>query len=117
MKLSLGEHFEWLTLWRVKRGGVTREQGGGLVDFGQPLGSFVVQVLTELIDEGLLEVGDTSPQGLAEVRHTDAGRARYAQLCRQQRRKTYSQTELPSRPKRLALCHIAASWTRGCVLL
>lgn len=86
MKLSPGEHFEWLTLRRVKRGGVTQKQGGDLVDFDQPLGSFVVQVLTELIDEGLLEVGETAPQGLAEVRHTDAGRARYSQLCRQQRR-------------------------------
>lgn len=90
MKLNLLEHFEWLTLRRVKRGGVAREQGGELVDFGQPLGSFVVQMLTELIDAGLLEVAEASPQGLAGVRHTDAGRARYARLCRQQRRKTCS---------------------------
>lgn len=90
MKLSLGEHFEWLTLRRVKRGGVAQTLSGSLVDFGQPLGSFVVQMLTELIDEGLLDVGETSAQGLAGVRHTDAGQARYSQLCRQQRRKTGS---------------------------
>jgi hypothetical protein len=88
MKLSPGEHFQWLTLRRVKRGGVSRDQNGSLVDFGQPLGCFVTQVLTELIEQGLLEVGPRSPQGLAGVHHTDAGRARYAQLCRQQRQKT-----------------------------
>jgi len=85
--LSAAEHFEWLALRRVSRGGMTRDQGSGFVDFGQPLGEFLAEVVTELIEQQLLDIGEASPRdGLARVRHTDAGQARYAQLCRKQRR-------------------------------
>ncbi|MCA1676690.1 MAG: hypothetical protein LC799_32475 [Actinobacteria bacterium] len=86
MTLSAAEHFEWLALRRVNRGGMTR-CGTGFVDFGQPLGEFLAEVVGELVEQDLLEVGEVSPRdGLARVWHTDTGQARYAELCRKQHR-------------------------------
>ena len=91
MTLSAAEHFEWLALRRVHRDGVTKDQDGGFVDFGQPLGAFLAEIIAELLDQGLLDVSEPTPwDGRARVRHTEEGASRYSELCRQQRHQTLS---------------------------
>lgn len=86
VKLGPPEHFRWLALRRVNVGGVARCRDGWLHP-AHPLGLLLSEFLEVLLAEGLIEVGDPSPQDdLSRVRLTDTGRARYTQLCRQQRR-------------------------------
>ena len=74
MTLNAAEHFEWFALRRVNRGGMTRS-GTGFVNSGQPLGEFLAEVVAELIEQRLLDVGEVSPRdGLARVQHTTRGR-------------------------------------------
>ena len=86
MKLGAGEHFEWLTMGRVNTGRVARDSSGGYVDQGRPLGVFLAEVVADLLQEGLLQVADPSPRdNLARVSLSEAGAARYSELCRRQR--------------------------------
>ncbi|MCA1707529.1 MAG: hypothetical protein LC808_31370 [Actinobacteria bacterium] len=69
-----------LALRRALGGGVAKA-GGVYVDGGHPMGRYLAGRLTELIDCGLLMLADEDGWGLRRVTVTDAGQARYAQVC------------------------------------
>jgi len=87
VKLPLPEHFRWLLLRRVKSGAVANS-GQDWLRHGSPMNPFLVEFYKDLREAGLIEMGDPAPQdGVSAVTLTDAGQARYSELCRKQRRK------------------------------
>ncbi|MGH8575290.1 MAG: hypothetical protein ACREX8_22370 [Gammaproteobacteria bacterium] len=60
--------------------------GEGWLRHGSPLSLFLADFFGELLDEGLIEVADPSPEdGLSRVSLTEAGMSLYGALCRKQR--------------------------------
>jgi len=93
VKLAAPEHLRWWALRRVNGGGVARS-GDCWLQHGRPLGLLLTEFLGVLLEEGLVQTGDPSPEdSLSRVTLTDAGKARYSELCRQQRRKDHPGAE------------------------
>ncbi|MGH3534726.1 MAG: hypothetical protein ACRDQG_08430 [Pseudonocardiaceae bacterium] len=69
-----------LALRRVLGRGVAKA-GELYVDDGHPMGRYLIGTFTELIDCGLLALATEDGWGLRRVTVTDAGQARYAQMC------------------------------------
>jgi hypothetical protein len=85
VKLRLPEHFRWLLLRRVKGGQVARSREGWVRN-GSPMSPFLVEFFEELLQEGLIEVADPSPEDcLSRVGLTEAGVNLYGALCKKQR--------------------------------
>lgn len=86
MKLSGPDFFELMGLRRVHRGGLARREGT-YYDHGTPIpGWLIPEILNELLQDGLLELGDPE-SGMQQVALTEAGLAHYRALCKLQRRK------------------------------
>ncbi|MGH3901947.1 MAG: hypothetical protein ACRDTA_27580 [Pseudonocardiaceae bacterium] len=69
-----------LALRRALGRGVAKA-GEFYLDDGHPMGRYLTGTFTELIDCGLLALADDDGWGLRRVTVTDAGQARYAQMC------------------------------------
>ena len=70
---------EWLALFRVHEGGVTRLDGDYL-NHGRPVADYLAVVLDELIRTELLALGRSTPSGQQQVCVTHAGQVRYTEL-------------------------------------
>lgn len=68
------EAVEWLGLHRVHEGGVTK-LAGYYVNYGRPVGGYLVEVLDGLLSAGLLALGRPSESGQQQVCVTPIGRA------------------------------------------
>jgi len=85
MPLTGPDHVDWVALRRVSKGSVVKYREAYL-DSGRPLPVFLLPELLfdALVADGLLALTQPDADGLARVSLTEAGRARYAQLCQQQ---------------------------------
>lgn len=87
MKLNGPDHFEWMGLRRVHRGGLARRDGH-YYDQGTPVPGWLIPHLVEgLLEDGLLELGDPDESGMQRVALTEAGLEQYRVLCKRQRHK------------------------------
>ncbi|MGH2886741.1 MAG: hypothetical protein ACRDPA_29295 [Solirubrobacteraceae bacterium] len=80
--LSGQELVDWLALSRVRTGGVVRCRDEYL-EGGQRMPCYLVPELLfdVLLRAGLLQLDQPDPAGLTRLSLTDAGRARYEELC------------------------------------
>jgi hypothetical protein len=88
-RLTGWDFFAWMGLRRVNRGGLAK-LGERYLDGGRPVPGFLVpHVVEALIEDGMIELGppDLDSGGMRRAGLTEAGRARYGELCRQQRRR------------------------------
>ncbi|MDQ2880080.1 MAG: hypothetical protein M3Y48_02195 [Actinomycetota bacterium] len=69
-----------LALRRALGRGVAKS-GEIYLDDGHPMGRYLTRTFAGLIDCGLLALADEDGWGLRRVTVTDAGQARYAQMC------------------------------------
>lgn len=76
----------WLVLGRVHRGGV-RKIGNRYLDHQRRVPAYLVETVTELVAAGLLAISapGSRTEATQQITLTEAGRTRYAALCRQQR--------------------------------
>lgn len=107
MPLTGPELFEWLGLRRVRRGGVAR-CAGRYLDYGRPVPGYLVpDALDALVTRDLVIMAQPDPvHGLARLRITEAGQARYAELDRHQRSPRVPPPEHPH-PDALTHSHAA----------
>ena len=86
--LSAQELVDWMALSRVHAGGVVRSQGDYLDGAAPMPRSLIPEVLFDvLVRVGLLSIGEPDPLGLETVSLTEAGQARYDELCRFKRQR------------------------------
>ncbi|MFN2494903.1 MAG: hypothetical protein ABR608_03200 [Pseudonocardiaceae bacterium] len=71
---------EWLALRRVQRGGLARISGGGYLDRGFRIADFIGTALDQLIEAGLVVLGEPDPTGLQRASLTPVGHTRLAAL-------------------------------------
>lgn len=82
MTLTGDDLFAWLALRRVEYRRLTK-LGGRYLDHGRPVSCFLPDVLDDLIQAGVLSLGDPDPMagGMRRLAMTDAGFAQYITLC------------------------------------
>lgn len=82
MTLTGDDLFAWLALRRVEYRRLT-ELGGRYLDHGRPVSCFLPEVLNDLIQVGVLALGDPNPMAgnMRRLVMTDTGHARYVMLC------------------------------------
>ncbi|MGH3931875.1 MAG: hypothetical protein ACRDTF_18090 [Pseudonocardiaceae bacterium] len=85
MTLTGEDLFVWLALRRVEYRRLT-EVGGRYLDHGRPVSCFLPDVLDDLIQAGVLVLGDPDPRAgdMRRLAMTETGQARYARLCRRE---------------------------------
>lgn len=82
MTLTGEDLFAWLALRRVEYRRLTL-LGGRYLDHGSPVSCFLPGVLDNLVQAGVLALGDPDPRagGMRRLAMTEAGQARYVTLC------------------------------------
>ena len=84
MKPTTPGYADWLALSLVRDGWITQYRGA-YRDGGGPLPRFLSpELIDTLLSEGLLRMPRPDKHGLLRLSLTTTGRARHAQLCRQQ---------------------------------
>ncbi len=72
---------EWLALHRAHEGGVTK-LGSNYLNQGRPVAGYLADVIDELINTGLLALGQSTPIVQQAVCFTHTGQVRYVELCK-----------------------------------
>ena len=86
--------YDWIALRRVNGGGIAK-LGDRWLEGGHRVPGYVTEALAVLCGDRLVTLADLQPGGMTRAALTDAGAARYQQLCQQR------QTALQVPPPRL----------------